>query len=725
MQNFMGMDGFIWFTGVVEDRNDPSKLGRVRVRCVGHHTDDKSKIPTADLPWAHVMHPVTDPSMNGMGNTPSFMVEGTWVVGFFMDAEDKQQPIVIGTLPGVPDEKPNTSKGFYDPNGVYPKTDFLEESDTNRLARNEKISSTVVTDKSVDRSLGVPAADGSFFDEPVTTYDAEYPKNHVFESESGHIVEYDDTDGKTRLHEYHKSGTFREIDEDGNRHERIVKDNYEFVRGDEYRHIFKDVFFTSGGTLNIKCKNLNIEVEENFTQQIGENVIISVGGTLESDITGAVTEVYGSTINRSVTGIQTENFNSTVNLLSNGSINLYSQINCDIRAVSTVDIDGSKVDIDGTTTTINASTLTVNAPSSNLLAKDSALGTFNGQIIHGTSSATVEEPTEPTITEPIEPVITDVSPSYGSPGGAVDTPKDKNGDNIMPEGGDISAGNVIDAQEIEGTFDEDTEVSQGTVTSTNSTNKTKTVKGVTKKDMLKSKNPVSRDNVGDSVKRFESANEGPGTISEPSGADLGGHSYGSYQITNKNIDEYIEYLENTGTESNLRLAKDLKAAGGSRGARNPDSVVGTSGKTFREVWEKAAIDDRSGFEDSQAGYISTSNFRPAFHNIQKKTGIDISEKGSAVQDAIWSTSTQYGPGLTGSIVKDAVKGKDLSTLTDAELINAIQDVKRDKIDSHFSSSTNKSEWLPFTDSKGRTKKGLRQSLLDRIEEERLVLLRLA
>ena len=220
----------------------------------------------------------------------------------------------------------------------------------------------------------------------------------------------------------------------------------------------------------------------------------------------------------------------------------------------------------------------MNAPSSNLLAKDSALGTFNGQIIHGTSSATVEEPTEPTITEPIEPVITDVSPSYGSPGGAVDTPKDKNGDNIMPEGGDISAGNVIDAQEIEGTFDEDTEVSQGTVTSTNSTNKTKTVKGVTKKDMLKSKNPVSRDNVGDSVKRFESANR-IGTISEPSGADLGGHSYGSYQITNKNTDEYIEYLENTGTESNLRLAKDLKR-GGSRGARNPDSVVGTSGKTF-------------------------------------------------------------------------------------------------------------------------------------------------
>ena len=96
--NFMGMDGFVWFIGVVEDRDDPDKIGRVRVRCVGYHTDNKNKIPTADLPWAHIMHPVTDPSMNGMGNTPSFMVEGTWVVGFFMDAEDKQQPVIIDVI---------------------------------------------------------------------------------------------------------------------------------------------------------------------------------------------------------------------------------------------------------------------------------------------------------------------------------------------------------------------------------------------------------------------------------------------------------------------------------------------------------------------------------------------------------------------------------------------------------------------------------------------------
>ena len=43
---FMGLDGFVWFTGVVEDRNDPDKLGRVRVRCLGYHTEDLNDIPT-------------------------------------------------------------------------------------------------------------------------------------------------------------------------------------------------------------------------------------------------------------------------------------------------------------------------------------------------------------------------------------------------------------------------------------------------------------------------------------------------------------------------------------------------------------------------------------------------------------------------------------------------------------------------------------------------------
>ena len=60
---FQGKEGLIWFTGVVEDRNDPLFLNRVRVRIYGNHTHDKQLIATPDLPWSDVMMPTTSPSL--------------------------------------------------------------------------------------------------------------------------------------------------------------------------------------------------------------------------------------------------------------------------------------------------------------------------------------------------------------------------------------------------------------------------------------------------------------------------------------------------------------------------------------------------------------------------------------------------------------------------------------------------------------------------------------
>ena len=50
------------FIGVVEDRNDPNQLGRVRVRVFSVHNDDKTQIPTRDLPWAMVLQPGSNPA---------------------------------------------------------------------------------------------------------------------------------------------------------------------------------------------------------------------------------------------------------------------------------------------------------------------------------------------------------------------------------------------------------------------------------------------------------------------------------------------------------------------------------------------------------------------------------------------------------------------------------------------------------------------------------------
>ena len=135
MKNFMGKDGFQWFIGVVEDRMDPKRLGRLRVRCLGHHTENKEKIKTEDLPWAHPMNPITSATVSGVGQTPLGAVEGTWVVGFFTDGPTAQQPVVMGTLPGVPKNTPTGEKGFEDPNAAYPRE--AGQSDVNRLAINE------------------------------------------------------------------------------------------------------------------------------------------------------------------------------------------------------------------------------------------------------------------------------------------------------------------------------------------------------------------------------------------------------------------------------------------------------------------------------------------------------------------------------------------------------------------------------------------------------------
>ena len=150
-QNFLGLDGFIWFYGVVEDRNDPYFIGRVRVRCFGHHTGDIIELPTEDLPWAQVMLPVTSAGISGIGQSPTGLVEGSHVFGFFRDGEARQEPVVMGSLPGYPAKSPLVEQGIYtqeqqnqvdrlngfaDPNGVYPK--YTGAPDTSQLAVMEK-----------------------------------------------------------------------------------------------------------------------------------------------------------------------------------------------------------------------------------------------------------------------------------------------------------------------------------------------------------------------------------------------------------------------------------------------------------------------------------------------------------------------------------------------------------------------------------------------------------
>lgn len=92
------------YTGVVESRMDPLKLGRCQVRVHGLHTHDKNVLPTSDLPWAYPLQSLTSAAMSGIGRAPVGVVEGTTVMIVFMD-DDQQQPVMLGSMGGIPQQE--------------------------------------------------------------------------------------------------------------------------------------------------------------------------------------------------------------------------------------------------------------------------------------------------------------------------------------------------------------------------------------------------------------------------------------------------------------------------------------------------------------------------------------------------------------------------------------------------------------------------------------------
>jgi len=342
-KDFLGKNNFIWFNGVVEDRQDPQKLGRLRVRCVGIHTDNKDDLPTSDLPWSQLIHPITSSGISGLGSSPGFIVEGTWVFGYFRDGYAMQEPMVIGSLPGKPVELADVSKGFYDPNGVYPK--YKDEVDTNRLAVNDSNAPHLGLElRKLTRKTGVPtadfdvvpleehvstkisASDGDTWNQPVIPYSAVYPYNHVFESESGHIMEIDDTKDNERLFTSHRTGTSQEIDKDGNQVNIVKGDHYNIVSGKRQAIIEGNADITIGGRHKIFI-NKNGQTNNHYDIQIGPNASVNIqvdkgdmnvvlkDGKMNTNVAGDYNMKIGGNMNLDVRGnkLETVSGNKTSN----------------------------------------------------------------------------------------------------------------------------------------------------------------------------------------------------------------------------------------------------------------------------------------------------------------------------------------------------------------------------------------------------------------------------
>lgn len=276
------MPDFCWWRGVVEGIQDPKELGRLQVRIYGYHTDDLGKLPQDKLAWAHVSNGIQSASLSGLGHSPTGIVKGTSVWGFFEDGEGAEVPIVVGTYHGIP-PAPESGKGFNDPDGKYPNKP--NESDVNRLSRG--VTKETVIEKIKNGIDQAKVAFGGSWRELMTKYAAKYPRNHVYESLSGHVEEFDDTDGAERISRHHRKGTFEEIHPDGSKVTKVVRDNYEIIHGNDYILVKGSVKVDIVGNASVLVEgNAEVEVLGNRKDHVAGNWDITVDGAAKWHVQG-------------------------------------------------------------------------------------------------------------------------------------------------------------------------------------------------------------------------------------------------------------------------------------------------------------------------------------------------------------------------------------------------------------------------------------------------------
>lgn len=544
-------DSFKWWVGVVEDRNDPEKLGRCRVRIFGYHIEDTNILPTRDLPWALPVQSINSAAVSGIGSSPTGIVPGTWVIGWFLDGEECQQPIMMGTISGKPsvntatqekidqkqtltnvsrdgnnnvlydgsnspikltnltrednekldpltkddlstvysvisekvsennflkvgdnnelgkfqftienlidlgyvqrptgdidpsilddnsywigkdgvrskqsflenssaqesamfslteknykdlirlgkisdaedpailagllvtshiagttnsdklDKKTESGEklkdyfilgnkalggdaedyfktfeddnsylplklntnpnqelnvsditdlpGYADPNKKYPKAEYAGLPDTNKLAIGDT-SHLLFKIKENKKINKIPLARNSgTWSEPENAYAAVYPYNHVLESEAGHVIEIDSTPNAERIHVFHKSGTYIEIDVNGTMVRKVVGDNYEIMDRNNFVYVKGANNLTVEGKTNILVKNnTSIEVEGNLTVTGRQDTLVQTAGTV-----GVISENAIINATKNINVVAEEDIN-----LQGKNINLYAK----------------------------------------------------------------------------------------------------------------------------------------------------------------------------------------------------------------------------------------------------------------------------------------------------------------------------------------------------------------------------------------------------------------
>lgn len=245
-----------------------------------------------------------------------------------------------------------TKVGFMDPSATYPTKEYAGQPETNKLTRGE-INGTIVQKKNDDRVIGAKLPFNNSFDEPTSPYNGEYPYNKVTQTESGHVIEIDDTPGNERLHIYHRSGTYVEIDSNGSVVKRTRGSSYEIIDCNGKIAILGKADISINGACNIFVGNdVNMEVIGDVNLVCHNDITAQAGGTLNLS---AKEEIN---LHAEVVNIEAD---KALNILSDGNVKLLSGVETHFKSNTDTFISADKtIHINANTDAFMSSTEAMN-----------------------------------------------------------------------------------------------------------------------------------------------------------------------------------------------------------------------------------------------------------------------------------------------------------------------------------------------------------------------------
>ena len=156
--NFIGRDGFRWWIGQVapasaqgNQANGGGWGNRFKVRILGYHPYSEVDLSNDDLPWAQALLGCSDGSGAANRGTSVKIAPGDSVLGFFLDGDNAQIPVILGVFGRTASVPSLTYKNPFEPFTGYTGRIKNNGSKLATSQSNEQSVSSQKSPRSVDQ----------------------------------------------------------------------------------------------------------------------------------------------------------------------------------------------------------------------------------------------------------------------------------------------------------------------------------------------------------------------------------------------------------------------------------------------------------------------------------------------------------------------------------------------------------------------------------------------